>query len=96
MIITGYIQDNNRLPSYKLQLIVNYENADGATYFYKPRLVDNFVSRNNGWKRFEIAMINDKLNSKSDVIKVYFWNAEKESFLIDDVTINFIEQTADD
>ena len=92
VIVTGYIRDMNRLPSYKLQLIVSYEKKDGATYFYKPRLVDNFVSRKNGWKRFEIAIIPEKLNADLDLIKVYFWNAEKESFLIDDVTINFIDQ----
>ena len=92
LIVTGYIHDNNRFPSYNLQLIVSYDKNDGGNYFYKPRLVDNFVSRKNGWKRFEIAMILDRLNSESDGIKIYFWNSEKKSFFIDDVNISFMEQ----
>lgn len=91
LTVSGFLLDNNRFTSYKLQLIVSYENKQGVTYFYKPRQVDNFVRREKGWKKFEIGLYLDPLLSESDIIKVYFWNQDKESFLIDDVKLEFID-----
>ncbi len=92
VVITGYLTDKNRLPSDNLQLIVSYDKAEGGTYFYKARRIDNFTEKKNGWKKFEVALRIDKLKNESDVIKIYFWNSEKKMFLLDDIDIRFFEQ----
>ncbi len=90
--IIGYLMDKNRFASDKLQCIISYDKKEGGTYYYRSRNVDNFVSRENGWKRFEIALRVETVKNESDVIKVYFWNPEKESFLLDDLMVEFVEQ----
>lgn len=92
VIVRGYLLDKNRFPSIKLQLVISYDKYDSGNYYYKSRLVDNFTGRERGWKKFEIAMRLDNLSSESDIIKLYFWNSEKQSFLIDDVSVEFIDQ----
>jgi hypothetical protein len=92
VVVSGYINDKNRLPSDKLQLIVSYDGQNGESYFYRARNVDNFVDWKSGWKRFEVAMRLDTLHNESDIVKIYFWNVQKEKFLIDDVSFQIVDR----
>jgi hypothetical protein len=92
VIVKGFLLDKNRFPSDKLQLVISYDKFDSGNYYYKSRLVDNFTGKEKGWKKFEVAMRLDNLSSETDVVKIYFWNSEKQSFLIDDVSVEFIDQ----
>jgi hypothetical protein len=92
MIFSGYLRDKNRFASDKLQVIISYDKAEGGTYYYAPRLIDNFVDNKNGWKKFEVALRIDTLRTEKDIIKIYLWNQYKETFLIDDLDVKFVEQ----
>lgn len=92
LIFSGYLHDKNRFPSDKLQVVISYDKSDGGTYFYKSRLIDNFVDRKNGWKKFEVALRIDPLRNENDVVKIYIWNQYKETFLIDDLNVQFVEE----
>jgi hypothetical protein len=91
VFIRGYTHQDGLLKSNELKFVISYDKPEGGTYYYKSRLVDNFTASDKGWKKFEIALTIDKLKSKGDLIKMYFWNPEKKAYLIDDVTITFID-----
>ena len=89
MYVYGYINSNNA-ESGNAWFIISFSKPDGSVYYTHARPLDNFFYDKNNWKRFEIALKTDKLQSDSDIIKIGFKSSWNEA-LIDDVSLRFID-----
>ena len=92
VVARGYIKKQKYLDTDKLKFVISYQKPNNEVYYYKTRMVDNLFEAKNGWLRFEIAKKVDGPESLSDIIKVYFWNPDKQIFLIDDLSVEFVKQ----
>ena len=91
VVARGYIFNQKNLDTDKLKFVISYQKPENEVYYFETRMVDNLFEAKNGWMRFEIAKRVDGPESFSDIIKVYFWNPDKQLFLIDDLTIDFVK-----
>jgi hypothetical protein len=87
--VVGYIRGDLNMPG-DLKLMISYENS-GGVYYNNERIIDKLSNDKNGWKKFEVAAVLKKTEAKSDLIKVFLWNPEKNSYDIDDVEITFFD-----
>ena len=84
----GFINAKGNNSYDKLKLAITYNHPNGEVYFSRYRPIDNISEDKNGWKSFELGAFLDKLQTDSDVVKIYFWSQDKNTVLIDDVVIN--------
>jgi hypothetical protein len=92
ILVTGSVFVNQPAASDKLQLVTSCETKEGGKVYYRSRFVDELYPDLHGWKRFEITMKLEKTSSPSDIVKIYFWNPDKHSFWLDDVSIKIFNQ----
>ncbi|MFO7864998.1 MAG: hypothetical protein R6U85_13450, partial [Salinivirgaceae bacterium] len=73
-------------PVTNVQLVVEINGKNGRVFYESRQISSNLVL--NEWCRIDELIGFDTDYDKKDEIKVYFWNASKESALIDDIKIN--------
>ena len=75
-----------------LFIIAINDNCDSNFYYYKFKLNDVPDQPVNEWKYYNYAFIIPELKSLDDKIKIYIWNINNQSFLIDDFSMNFYQR----
>lgn len=88
MTAFGFIRVKENEAIDKIKLAISYNHPNGDVYFTRYRSIDKVSKEENGWEKFELGVLLDKLQTDSDVIKVYFWSPDKTPAMIDDVEFN--------
>jgi hypothetical protein len=74
----------------KALVIITYIDAYGSSYFSNSlRINDLPRGKIYQWNTFTYTLSLPAIKSKTDTIKVYIWNIDKRSFLLDDFSLKF-------
>jgi hypothetical protein len=78
-------------PNSKGKFVISVEDKEGKNYFWRA-VNETKTNTTLGWEKVECAVELPTLKSENDIIKIYLWNQGKKQILIDDVSINFMEE----
>jgi hypothetical protein len=74
----------------EVKFVLEYRSTAGELKYYTAFRVNELPRVESGvWKRHKYTLDLPQLNSPGDVIKIYIWNPQKESFLIDNFSLHF-------
>lgn len=75
--------------SFVLEIVSDSEKV----YFWQSYKLQ--TKGNNQWAKTDVEMLFPRIQSTTDIIRIYIWNPEKKKFIVDDINIDFITVSND-
>jgi len=68
-------------------LVITLENEDGEVYVWRGMNFSYFIDEPKTWTKIYHSWRFDHIQSGDDLVKIYVWNGDKNTFYIDDLSI---------
>ncbi|MEN8810784.1 MAG: hypothetical protein ABF272_05270, partial [Flavobacteriales bacterium] len=70
--------------------VVDLQDSNGQNYHYYTFPIRDVPPNKLGWKKEQYQIELPKIRRSGDRLKLYIWNKENESFLLDNLKVNVI------
>lgn len=91
LLKTSFWKYDNQSQS-KAKFVISIDSPDGKNYFWRA-LNETVPNLKGDWEKVTSAIELPLIKTAQDKISIYLWNLGKKQILIDDIEVNFIEET---
>ena len=89
---TFYIHDDQANSPDSTFLVVSLLGEGGTDYFYQLKSMKRDADERGKWRTKSYAIRLSQLESPQDELRIYFWNPQKNTVLIDDIEMDLLEE----